>query len=135
MLEALEAKAREVGGKYSYRDLERDSGVNYSYVSKVKGGEIPSKQVLLAWSQALGPHFPYEEALISAGYLPDDAGLRQIVRRLLNAPKEVRQRIERELGLLLFSEESPKRGQKQRRRKASHVDDESQEAGDSATQA
>ncbi len=104
LLEAIAAKKRELG-RYPYRQLEEDSGVSFSYVSKAKRGKVPSREILLAWSEALAPHFPYDEALVQAGYLPDDDGIRQIVRGLMTATSDVRRRVERELGFHLFTDQ------------------------------
>lgn len=82
--EALEAKRREIGGRYSYRDLERDSGINYSLASKVIRGKSPAtREALEAWGKALAPHFPLNLALVDAGYAPADPSLLRQVREIV----------------------------------------------------
>jgi len=84
LLEALEAKSREVGRKYSYRDLERDSGVNYSLVSKVVRGKSPaSREALEAWGKALHPHLQIDLALVEAGFLPETPSLRLQIKEIV----------------------------------------------------
>lgn len=73
LLEAMRRKAEEVGGEYSYRDLDRDSQVHFTYAQKVVAGtRQPSRKVIEAWSRALRPYLPLHEALVAAGYLPGD---------------------------------------------------------------
>lgn len=81
--EALRAKSLELGEEYSYRDLERDTGVSYSYVSKVVHGKAnPSRAVLRKWATALKPYLELDAALIWGGYLPDDPEKAGIFREM-----------------------------------------------------
>jgi hypothetical protein len=82
--DAIAAKARELGHDYSYRDLEHDSDVSYSYVSKVlRRGQRPSREIIAAWSSALRPYLPLSDALLAAGYLPNDDDPRSSIARRL----------------------------------------------------
>jgi hypothetical protein len=89
--EALARKASDLG-RYSYRDLERDSKVNYSYVSKAISGRRPSREVIHAWSQALSPYLPEDEALVAAGYLPEVGRRASALRRLAHLPVDALER-------------------------------------------
>ena len=81
--EALRAKSIELGKEYSYRDLQRDTGVHYSYVSKVVHGKgKPSREVLRKWARALSPYLQLDAALIWSGYLPDDPDKAGIFREM-----------------------------------------------------
>jgi transcriptional regulator with XRE-family HTH domain len=83
LAEALRAKSIEIGEDYSYRDLQRDTGVNYSYVSKVVNGKAkPSRTVLRKWARALAPYLQLDAALIWSGYLPDDPEKAGIFREM-----------------------------------------------------
>lgn len=87
--QALRAKTAELGEEYSYRDLERDSGVNFSYASKViRGGLKPSSAVIKAWARALYPHFPEDQAMLAAGHVPDNAMIQRMLDRLVAWPRD-----------------------------------------------
>lgn len=92
--EALRAKSQELGREYSYRDLERDSGVNYSYVSKVVHGTRPSRAIVRAWSEALTPYFPLDAALVAAGHAPEDPRRANIMRHIAELPGKALAEIE-----------------------------------------
>ena len=94
--EAMRRKANELGGQYSYRDLERDSGVNYSYASKViHGTQRPSRDVVHAWSRALAPYLPLDEALVAAGYLPTDSRKARVIEHIVRLTAEQWEELER----------------------------------------
>ncbi|HXI17023.1 MAG TPA: hypothetical protein VNM48_11690, partial [Chloroflexota bacterium] len=111
LLEALEAKSREQGRKYSYRDLERDSGINYSLVSKVVRGKAPaSKEAIVAWGHALHPHLPVDVALMDAGFMPESPSLREQLR-------EIVMRAQLKAGEFVTERETKKQGAQQQRQK------------------
>jgi hypothetical protein len=77
---AMDAKSRELGYRYTYRQLGKDSGVHYTYASKVvKGKRVDvDAAIICSWARALGPHFPLDEALVAANYMPDNPRLRSV---------------------------------------------------------
>ncbi len=88
--EAMQQKARALGQRrYTYRELERDSGVHFTYAQKaIKHGLRPSREIITSWSKALAPYFPLDEALIAAGYLPDDPAKRRAIQRIWRLPAD-----------------------------------------------
>lgn len=104
--EALDAKSRELGGRYTLRDLARDSSVHFTQASKVMLGERrPTREVLTAWAHALHPYFPLDEALLSAGYAPSDPRKRELIRRMLAAGDDRWSDLERIIGNLLSDQQ------------------------------
>lgn len=99
---ALAAKSAAHGRRYTYRELSDDSGVDYSYVSKIlRGRSRPSEAILEAWSKALDPHFPLDAALVAAGYTPASQDRRRLTKRIAEAPAQFISDIEREVDALL----------------------------------
>jgi hypothetical protein len=95
LAEAIRRKAQETG-RYSLRDLQRDSGNDFTYPSKViRMGLTPSREAIEAWSRALHPYLPLEEALIAAGYIPERGPWRQA---LLDAVRSTAEQRTAELG-------------------------------------
>src|SRR5579883_3156501 len=86
--EAMQQKARALGQRrYTYRELERDSGVHFTYAQKaVRYGIVPRQEIIAAWSRALAPYFPLDEALLAAGYLPNDPEKRRAIQRIWRLP-------------------------------------------------
>ncbi len=83
LTEAMRRKAAANGGVYSLHDLEADSRVSFSYISKVRRGlRHPSPDVIAALSRALDPYLPLDEALLTAGYAPRSPS---VLRRILNS--------------------------------------------------
>src|SRR6476660_8108510 len=69
--QAMQRRATELGGTYSYRDLQRDSSIHFSYLNRIaRGGFRPSRKILVRLHQALGEYFPLEEAMVASGYVP-----------------------------------------------------------------
>lgn len=115
--EALRAKSLELGEEYSYRDLERDTGVTYSYVSKVVNGKAnPSRKVLRKWARALHPYLHLDAALAMGGYLPDDPEKAAVMQEMANWTREewrsfmerLRQSPERRARMVLLEGQPPK---------------------------
>ena len=54
--EAMRRKAASLGeSRFTYRDLQEASGVNFTYAQKaVKYGRIPTPDIIEAWSKATG---------------------------------------------------------------------------------
>jgi hypothetical protein len=74
--QAMEARSRDLGSRYTYRDLERDSRVSFTYAAKLAQAENirrPSREVVEALSRALAPYLPLDDALVASGYLPQTA--------------------------------------------------------------
>lgn len=83
--EALRAKGEEQGYKYTYRQLAEATGgtVHWTYVGKViTGKRRPTPEILKAWAKALHPYFPLDDALMAAGYMPENQGLSDTLRRV-----------------------------------------------------
>lgn len=86
----MEAKARELGvERYTYRDLATDSNSHFTTIEKVMNGKRkPSRDMVIAWGEALAPHFPTDRALMSLGYMPVDTGIRALIERSIAAGGE-----------------------------------------------
>ena len=81
---ALAEKSRACGRRYTYRNLHEDSGVDFSYPSKVmRGKNRPSEAIIEAWAQALHPYLPLDAALVEAGYLPKTKSLRHHIEQIV----------------------------------------------------
>lgn len=57
--------------KMSLRELDKASGVHYSYISKLEKGLNPTRDTARKLARALSA--PEDEFLMAAGYLPDSA--------------------------------------------------------------
>lgn len=118
--EAIDAKSREVGARYTYRDLGRDSGIDFSYAAKViNEGRQPSREIIRAWARALRPYLPLDQALVAAGYLPDDPQAAGAMRRLMQRIDDARRRGERAIGEFFSDEKSQRQAAEER----NHYDD------------
>src|SRR5262249_48319014 len=66
---AMHAKAMATGIRYTYRDLERESGIRVASANNlVHGRRQASREVIEALALALAPYLVLQEALGSAGY-------------------------------------------------------------------
>lgn len=111
LLEAMARKGAETGARYSYRDLERDSGVNYSHAARVvRGGRRPSRELVESLANALRPYLPLDQALIAAGYLPESERGRDLVRQLWPQLQRASEEVERRLRMV-FLEGVPPEGE------------------------
>lgn len=105
--QAIDAKTREIGTKYTYRDLAQDSNTHWTTVDKVMRGERhPSAEVIHAWSRALTPYLPEDEALVAAGYAPVDPVRLRLLERIARLPRTALDALDERLGLL-FSDLTP----------------------------
>ncbi len=65
----MAARAEAVEHYYSYRDLERESGVSSGYACQAVKGQRPnpSREIICAWVHALDPYLSKDAALLAAG--------------------------------------------------------------------
>ena len=70
--EAMRRKAAELRTPYTTVDLERDSGVDCTYATKIMRQELrPSRRIIHAWAEALKPYLHEDAAIIVTGVLPE----------------------------------------------------------------
>lgn len=85
--QALEAKSRETGERYTYRKLAADSDTHYTTVDKVIRGERRfTEELISAWARALHPYFPEDEARAAAGFKPLEPRRSQLVDEIARVP-------------------------------------------------
>ncbi len=112
--EAIEARRRERGGRYSIRQMAEEAECDHSYISLVLSGKRqPSPEVLASFARVLAPYFPLDRALLAADHAPRDARRRRRFDRIL----EIGEDVEREIDALLerYSRKPPRRvGKRQR---------------------
>ena len=71
--EAMRRKGEALGKRYTFRELEADTGVNYAYAARVANGERqPSRAMVRAIWVGLRPYLSLEEAMVAAGYVEPD---------------------------------------------------------------
>lgn len=104
--EAIEAKRRDMGGRYTLRELSAESNVDFSLLSKIARGERQAtRQVVLSVARALEPHLKVDEALLAGGYAPSDR-TSGVLRLLLRLPEERWAELEEWIGERLTYEQA-----------------------------
>lgn len=108
---AMADKSAEVGRRYTLRDLDRESGVDYTLLSHVIAGrQRATPEALCAWSKALQPHLDMDAALLAAGHPPTDPAKAGAWRRLWRLTSEQWAELERWVGERVTEREAGEQG-------------------------